>query len=526
MNKGCLQKSLLLLLLSCFCVACSELTSIYQAPSDKTETRYPSSEQEKVILSQSIVLTPNFSKSYPINEKWISFNTGFMFTAPIEKESEVKKIAQTIAPKNLRFPGGTVANYYHPDGKGYGFKAEDVKGAFPEITNAMQLFDKNAIYHFADLCKMSSSNVVYVANLLTGTVEETIWAIDYFIAQKIPVVGIELGNEFYLQQYREAFPTVQTYISKAKTFAQVLKKRYPNIPLGVIAANATEPNPKNNYGKFQNEWNRTLGKESFYDFYIPHIYMNIENCEEQSQGDIGKLYLCASTLMSPELYQYHQVLLDHYKMFYGNKKMWITEWNMDGSGNVSNSILHAAYVSEFLLGLLDASIKHPEIDQAYFHNYGSGGYVAPIFTYTNDQKSKFFNKVDKIAYNTTYYSFYYFRRLINQKALRIQEQVSYPTGVSVKDVVLKSFVSPDQKTLYVYFINKSNKAIPLKVNGTKERQNIEGIMGNYPWSVAGVNGLKNNYPQHIDIIRTISNNKNSADNTIPGNSIGYIAFSL
>lgn len=449
-----------------------------------------------------------------------------MFTAPIEQEPAVKTITQTLKPSALRFPGGTIGNYYHPDGIGYGLRQEDVKGGFTEITKAMPLFDKNAIYHFADVCKMSNSSVVYVANLMTGTIEETIWAIEYFKSQKIPVAGIELGNEFYLQQYRDRFPTVESYISIAKKFAEALRKKYPAIPLGVVAANPTEPNPSNSYGKFQNLWNATLGKETFYDFYIPHLYSNVEACEKKGGNDLKAVFDCTNLTLAPEFYNYHQVVLDHYKKFFGNKKMWITEWNVDAAGTTANTIRHAEFVAEFLMGLVDVHAKNPQVEYAYFHNYGSGGYAAPVFTYTNEKNVNYLKREGKIAYNTTYFPFLYYRQLLDLNAKRISENIAYPKGLTVQDVVFKTFISNDSQTLYLFFINKTSQEISFEIDGAKSIISKEGLMGKYPWSLAGLNGFYKTLPNMVDMVQYIPNDKNSQNYTIPGNSIGYLAISL
>lgn len=449
-----------------------------------------------------------------------------MFTAPIEKEPAVKTITQTIQPNALRFPGGTIANYYHPDGLGYGFRQEDVKGGFPEITRAMPLFDKNAIYHFADLCRMSGTSVVYVANMMTGTVEETIWAIEYFRSQNIPVAGIELGNEFYLQQYRDRFPTVETYIKIAKEFAAVLRKKFPQIPLGVVAANPTEPNPSNSHGKFQNLWNATLGKESFYDFYIPHLYSNAEVCQQKGGNDLKAIFDCTNLTLAPVHYNYMQVVLDHYKQFFGNKKIWITEWNSEAASYISNSVRQAEFVGEFLMDLIDVAVKNPQVEYAFFHNYGSGGYVSPIFTYTNEKNIKYLRREGNIAYNATYFPFLYLRQLVEQKAIRINEKVAYPSGLTNQNVVFKTFVSSDSKNLFVFFINKTSQKIAFEVEGAQRIMKAEGIQGNFPWSVAGLNGLHKSLPDQVDLIQYIPQNKNAEDYTVPANSIGYLVISL
>jgi hypothetical protein len=525
---------ILILLFSWLIIGCTYLLPGGQKPTaptrgNETTSSSTNSGQTKPIensTSSLVEITPDYSKEFTINQNLISFNTGYLFTTPLEKEPAVRTITQNIQPSALRFPGGTLANYYHPDGKGYGFKQEEVKGGFSDITNSMPLFDNNAIYHFADLCKMSNSNVVFVVNMWTGTVEEALWCLDYFHQQNIKVVGVELGNEFYLTQYSSKYSNPQVYIQQAKEFAAVIRKKYPSIPLGIVAGDPTEPNPKGTYQIFMNRWNNELGKESFYDFYIPHLYSKVVVCEQKGGSDLKAVFDCAHLTLAPEFYNYLPVVLDHYKKFYGNKKMWITEWNTDGGYTTANTMLHAEFVSEFLLDLVDLSNKNPEVEYAFFHNYGSTGYASPIFSYSNLNSIAYLKKEGNIAYNSTYFSFLYLREIIDQKAKRVNEKIAYPKGISNQNVIFKTFLSTNKNSIYLYFINKTEQFIQFEIKGAKGITKIEGIQGKYPWSIAGLNRIYKMAPQQVDLIQFIPNNKNANDYTIPANSIGYLEIKL
>ena len=474
--------------------------------------------------TSTLTVYPNLSSAYKLNDKFISFNTGFMFTAPIEDEPEIKTITQTLRPNTFRFPGGTIANFYHPDGIGYGLKESETRGRLAEIVKAMPLFKDNAIYHFAKVCKMSDAHVIFVANILTGTIDESLWVLDYFKKQNIKVIGIELGNELYFKQYEDVFPNVEAYIKKAKEFAKVFRQKYPEIPLGVVAADPTGANPKGSHEKAMNVWNYMVGKETFYDFYIPHLYSNVNVCQERGNGDLQSIFDCVNIALAPEYYNYMQIVLDHYKLFYGDKKMWMTEWNSEAASYISNSVRQAGFVGEFLMNLIDASIKNPEIEYAFFHNYGSGGYVSPIFSYTNDTKLQFFKKVGKIAYNASYYPFLYLRQLIDQGAERVSETLDYPIGMSNQNVVVKTFTNQDKSKFFVFFVNKSNQNIQLNINGIDELQQVkvQGVMGDYPWSTAGWNGLNKDIPQQVHLIKQIS----QSEKNLPANSVGYFEYNL
>src|SRR5690606_1664933 len=133
----------------------------------------------------------------------------------------------------------------------------------------------------------------------------------------------------------------------------------------------------------------------------------------------------------------------------------------------------------------------------------------------------YLKKSGKIVYNSTYFSFLYYKQLALANAKRIREKISYPAHLSNKEVICKTFISEDKSLLYIYFINKSSQNITYELDRAKEVIKIEGIYGNYLWSVAGLNGIHSSHPTQVDLIQQIPSIKNSQDYTIPGNSIGY-----
>lgn len=475
----------------------------------------------------SLVIVPSFANPKPINQNIISFNTGFMFSSPMEKEPEVAVITKTLSPKVLRFPGGTIGNYYHPDGIGYGMKKEETGNTLSDLVKAQPLFKQNAIHHFADLCRMSGSKVIYVANMLTGNTNEMIWVLDYFKKAGIEVIAVELGNEFYFRVYREQYPDVTAYIQQAKTYAAVLRKYNPAIKIAVVAADPTDQNAKGEGAVFLRSWNELLGKESFYDVYVPHLYPKVKACEDKSGDNLPEVFDCIDFTLATEYFNYHQIIMDYYKQFFPGKKMWVTEWNVDAANTTANTMRHAEFVAEFLMGLIDANIASNNlIEYAFFHNYGSGGYAAPIFSLTFPGV-QYLRSSGKIAYNTTYYPFYYLTRLLYTGARRTSETIQFPKGMDSRQMVAKTFIDPTGKKAYVYFINKTSDAVPLFLQQPQAKAvQMSVLSGKYPWSVAGMNGFYKKLPQMVDLVteKTIPLSETSV--SMPANSVGYVEYVL
>lgn len=474
-----------------------------------------------------LLLQINSQQSFAINLDVLGFNTGFMFTTPMDEQPEVKNITKTLAPKVLRFSGGTISSYYHPDGLGYGFKEAETYGKMDDLIKTQALFKQNAMVHFADLCKISNSKVIYVANLLTGTTDEMVKVLEYFKSREIAVVGVELGNEYFFKAYAEKFPTVQTYIEKCMPYVKILRSKYPQLKIGAIAAMVVDNKANGEFAKFMRTWDQVLGKETFYDAYTVHLYPKGEICENNAGEDIQKIFSCTDLTLGVYMHNYHKITNDYYKQFYGNKKYWITEWNIDKPDKLSNTFAHAAFAAEYLMGMIDHNISEGNpIEYATFHNFGSAGYAYPLFSYAT-QSVPPINNDKTIAQNATYFPFLLMSQILQTGAERIKEKALYPQGISNQFLNVQCYISKDKKKLFVFFENKSGKSMPLNLSETQWKAvNYQALEANHQWSVAGMNGFYKKQPQMVDRMKFVQKALTGSSTTIPTYGVGYIEFQL
>src|SRR5690606_12024625 len=82
------------------------------------------------------------------------------------------------------------------------------------------------------------------------------------------------------------FPDVESYIFKARETAQKIKERFPEIPLAVVAASSTELKETSmKRAEELDHWNQQLGKETFYDAYVTHLYSKSDDCNTESRKE-------------------------------------------------------------------------------------------------------------------------------------------------------------------------------------------------------------------------------------------------
>lgn len=162
---------------------------------------------------------------------------------------------------NLRYPGGTVANY-HDWRKGYFLKR--LPTGFSMIDNFESLTKNwygsntwliakpiNTLFEMRKTFFKIGGDPLYNLNLLTSDLDYQIAMLYNARELNLPVKSIELGNEFYLSEenYNTKFPTVVDYANEAITWATTIKSDlgFASSPPKIAAVGADSK--ENDYGR-------------------------------------------------------------------------------------------------------------------------------------------------------------------------------------------------------------------------------------------------------------------------------------
>ena len=301
------------------------------------------------------------------------------FTNPISK----------INPEVLRWPGGMISNFYHPSDNGYGLRKNEIAGIFLQYAQTLESqgvfssqmrLNHSYLQDFLKLVQKLDSKVLITANVLTGTPEELLDQLNFFNDNNIEVVGVELGDEMYLNVYRAIFPYPGSYISKAETFVTVVKKYFPKVKIGACAA----PNPRLSdldgtaAGEFVyfRAWNDALSKSHFFDAIVIHSYTPISIIPNQPVDSVfhraineSKKTFSKSGIMVQSL--------DYYKDIFPKAKIWITEWNLAIRSTNSyflNTLFQSMYISSYVnfINQFNSQNKNP-VEVAVFQSLATGG---------------------------------------------------------------------------------------------------------------------------------------------------------
>lgn len=396
-----------------------------------------------------IAITLDTAVKHPINPGLLGFNTAFTYGSGVEHQPGFDTLLRAIGPKVLRFPGGTVANFYHPGGNGYGFVRREMGSikAFSSLWQYQQKSTENILVPFAQMAKRQGSSVLFVANLVTGTPEEAIEVLDHFASQGVAVAGVELGNELYFRRYRQHFPDVGAYIATARNFAEVIRAKYPGIPLIVCAPGKMEDGMHGRQPAFFDEWNRQLAEENFYDAYTIHTYFDLKMCGE-SKGALRR-FGCIYERLTTDIPVQIQELVRYMQGIYGkDRPLYITEWNLNPPGVWSNSFVHGAIVSYMLMGMA----TEPAIVAGAYHNLAA----------VSDNYALLFNDNGTPAITAAYRVFRDYQLLVRHRAERIGAQVEQQDGPSPYITVWQA--EGGQK-LWLWYVNPHGHPLSMEIPG-------------------------------------------------------------
>ncbi len=334
--------------------------------------------QDQKQLPDTIRLAIDTHNARPLRQALHGFNTNMITGDYGYLDPDFVELTKTLAPKTLRFPGGTVGNFYHWEIGGF---LEDEMAS----TLSLKLNQRNTGNYvklqkrrdgkilfddFMQLCHTLKITPVVVVNLWTGSPEESAGWVRYAKDKGYDVAHWELGNEYYLPHYLNKYPTSATYIKEAKKHAAAMKAVNPDIKISVCAT----PIAFHKEGWLtkipQRKWDEGLAADtSFFDAYSVHVYaykaVRDKEIEEMRGYLLGWIHFAVSDA------------LEYYQKLFPDKEMWVTEWNIANPANrVANTQLHAMYAGDFFLKMLAL----PNITQANFHVIAGVGKGFPVFS--------------------------------------------------------------------------------------------------------------------------------------------------
>lgn len=466
-----------------------------------------------------LILTPNLSRLHPLNTDIFGINIGFAFKRELDKDSGFVQLLRDLHPATLRFPGGTVANYYHPNLPVYGYKLGEFPPGLGTLYVEQSNRKENILYNFIRLCKLTGAKAVFCANIFTGTTDETLQVISELKKNGVPVAGVELGNEFCLAEYRKQFPDASVYIRKVKATALAIRAKYPDIRLAIVGGDGVALQDMNGRSKFMRGWNQAMAKENFYDAYTWHPYQECSACDGDAYFD--NLFTRNLQTLAPQQTNYLFQLGMNLAAVYGqNRKLWLTEWNIGNMNYLDRTFMQAAYVSEYFLTLLELNSRYNN-----FFELTNLHAIDGIITQQVGKIPALLGKGNNYA-TTQYFAFKFLASTLTRETQIGSASIACSDTSVSNNWVCKAFRDKQTQLTYLHFVNRSGKTVELHVNAPiKGDMQLVAIEADYPYAVAGKAPFEKDYPNKVKAVRYREEKIKGNTLSIAPYAFGYISYS-
>lgn len=265
----------------------------------------------------SVTLDVNTNESHRFKDDLLSTNCHFTWAPKTWEDESVKQmIYQKFPMQNLRFPGGTVANFYS-------WEADDFyDNRFSDNNNTASSGAQNAEKFgypgYLDVAKTLGGSSTLLFNVFTDDKATTQGRLQSRLDDGLDIKWIEMGNENYFgdQAYGYVDDTetglngnnngedYDEYIKHTKDIASWLREIKPDIKVVV--------------NTHDDHWNTPLAAEDYYDACVVHNY-NFVNGFMQEQFSIRQFL---------QSYKKTENTINRHVSTFGDKPIIMSEWGL------------------------------------------------------------------------------------------------------------------------------------------------------------------------------------------------------
>jgi len=336
-----------------------------------------------------------------LNQNVLGLNCPVPWDVPHEDPLIVEPLRE-LAPALLRFPGGTVANFFNwrtgqleveevPNESVYRSyirsRVPDSHARHPNGAHMQQ---------FAKLAQAVGAEVVLVANLETSTIEDQVDWLQSMRRDGVLPTQIELGNEFYHNMLndptsRALFPDYDTTNELTRQYAEAFRRMLdPGAKLAIQASPSrfqfTSPETTSTVHYEADRiwhWDEGLRPEPWFDAVTVHPYPSMDGvagpgARTRFPDDPEPIFAALMARVDDGVRRCLDFLIEKVP----GKEIWISEWGMGEFGHVlkgedepkmTNAWVHA--LSRYML----TALSYPPVRWLTIHAlYANGNQWAPL----------------------------------------------------------------------------------------------------------------------------------------------------
>lgn len=337
--------------------------------------------------ARPLSLAVDLTRSQPLQQDCFGTNvqltqTPIWFDAP-----DLAQKYREAGKPFFRFPGGTGANFYHPE---TGFMDEDTptrhdyKAANARTRDMRGGHGKTPDAFFA-FAEQTGARYSLVLNIACRTLEQNRAWLQTLAADNREIPAIEIGNELYFAQYAWAFKSAKDYVDRARQTTAMIREIFPEAKVGVVIPSQIytmevflEGSQDHLPGR-QQQWMSLLEQETFYDAVIIHLYSNTgmkHNVKREELLPFSEAYANAIGYAERHL----NTALNLLERSFPGKEIWVTEYGM---GGFSNAALRQYRLRHSHLGCLHSDLMllrfltRPSVTMTHWHSFTQSIRFAP-----------------------------------------------------------------------------------------------------------------------------------------------------
>ncbi|WP_323301502.1 hypothetical protein [Crocosphaera sp. UHCC 0190] len=303
-------------------------------------------------LSQSSALTTTASLSEfgrSLSADFLCYNANVLLFDSWTEPALVKAVKQ-LKPRVLRFPGGTVSDFWDWQRGGI---MEDLSEVNPRQlpgilrNQRVRQYTASKLEDFKAGLTATQTKPLFVLNILTSDLNSQLAMLRKARDLGIPVEYVQIGNEAYfnLPDNLERFPTPDDYAKFASQWSDAIKKEFPKAKVAVIGASQTYIERGNERIRF---WNDSVLKTALpkSDAIAFHLYYDTNIIPPSSSATSYPFFTQEDVpiiLNLPFLNWRKMRENQQFKAVPDQKEIWITEYNvmepLQGQGSSGPKII-------------------------------------------------------------------------------------------------------------------------------------------------------------------------------------------
>lgn len=470
---------------------------------------------------QSRVVNFDLSTSRPIPKAVHGANQNWFALFPIT-HNLIKEAINKLGFTQIRFPGGTVGNYYDwvkfaPD-----WQAIETLPDVPEhVIGSRPSFEEQVVtlrpYTFYKTLEGIGKETTFMVNVYLNTPEEITSSLKRLKDNGMIIKRLEMGNEMFNPRYDL---TVGEYLNRAYQINQAAKQMFPGVKIGVVVDHDIWNNGS--------QYNWDLPDRGWYDAVIVHPLFGSR--KELWQSGQRQEFI---EWVTQGRGQHFQNFVARVKERYPKKELWLTEWNMVEKNEevfFTNTYTHAYYVYDFLL----QALKEPIITVANNQPMFGKGIHESIFSPRQEFVNEYFSfppKMVPVGDDRGVYTFdwFFFKHATFWPLAWIGRSFNKYQDLAVGTLpqTLDCYSGEDVTAVYFFnktdpvrgsyaLINKTGSPIKIVLSGTISiKRQFKLAILKKAWDLHSLEGAE---------FEPVQNNVTSDEIVLPAYSLAYLAF--